>query len=195
MKIRTAIIAPLAATAAVLMWSGAASAGGGCLHGTPASEGEGAVVDMVDACFTPTVLHVDPGATVTFVNSDGTNHQVAGVGDTWGSFTELLDGERVTYSFETDGVYLYSCYLHPGMIGAVVAGSGTGSGGLQELSVTGGTVSDTGEAAGPATPSEGGPDGGALGALLVGGMLGLVAGGGLAANAIRRRRLPAGEPT
>ena len=188
MRIRTAIVATLAAGAAVLPWTGTASAGGGCLHGTPASEGEGAVVEMVDACFTPTVLHVDPGATVTFVNRDAMNHQVAGVGDTWGSFTDLLRGDRVTYTFETDGVYLYSCYLHPGMVGAVVAGSGAGSGGLQELSVTGGSASETGEAAAPASSMVTGSDAGTLGALLIGGMLGLVTGGGVAAIMLRRRR-------
>jgi plastocyanin len=187
MRIRTAIVSTLVAVAAVWSWSGTASAGGGCLHGTAASEGAGTVVEMVDECFTPTVLHVDPGTTVTFVNRDGMNHQVAGVGDTWGSLTELLPDDRVTYTFETDGVYLYSCWLHPGMVGAVVAGSGAGSGGLQELSVTGGTVSSV-EAAPPAPPMASPSDGGTLGALLIGGMLGLVAGGGLAATALRRRR-------
>jgi plastocyanin len=193
MRIRTALAATLAAGAAVLLSSGAASAGGGCLHGTAASEGGGAVVDMVDECFTPTVLHVDPGTTVTFVNRDAMNHQVAGVGDTWGSLTELLPNDRVIYTFETDGVYLYSCWLHPGMVGAVVAGSGAGSGGLPGLSVTGGTVSDAGEvAAQPASSTAAGSDGGTLGALLIGGMLGLVTGGGLAATTLRRRR-PAAE--
>ncbi len=191
MKTRSVIVATLAAGAAVAAWSGAASAGGGCLHGTPASAGGGTVVEMVDACFTPTVLHVDPGATVTFVNRDGMNHQVAGVGDTWGSFTELTPGDRVTYTFEADAVYLYSCYLHPGMVGAVVAGSGAGSGGLQDLSVTGGTVN--GASVAPPAPSSAAPsDGGTLGALLIGGMLGLVTGGGLAATTLRRRR-PAAE--
>jgi plastocyanin len=187
MRIRPAIVATLVTVIAVWSWSGTASAGGGCLHGTPATEGDGTVVEMVDACFTPAVLHVDPGATVAFVNRDGMNHQVAGVGDTWGSLTELLPGDRVTYTFETDGVYLYSCWLHPGMVGAVVAGSGAGSGGLQELSVTGGTVSD-GVAPKPPVPSTSPSDGGTLGALLIGGMLGLVAGGGLAVTTLRRRR-------
>jgi plastocyanin len=196
MRTRTAIVATLTALAAVWSWSGTASAGGGCLHGTPPSEGEGTVVEMVDACFTPTVLHVDPGTTVTFVNRDEMNHQVAGVGDTWGSFTELLRGDRVTYTFETDGVYLYSCWLHPGMVGAVVAGSGAGPGGLQELSVTGGAVTSV-EAAPPASATSP-SDGGTLGAVLIAGMLGLVAGGGLAATTLRRRRsaveLGSGDP-
>jgi plastocyanin len=197
MRTRTAIVATLVAVAAVCSWSATASAGGGCLHGTPPSEGEGTVVEMVDACFTPTVLHVDPGTTVTFVNRDGMNHQVAGVGDTWGSFTELLEGDRVTYTFETDGVYVYSCWLHPGMVGAVVAGSGAGSGGLQELSVTGGTVTSV-EAAPPVSPAPSPSEGGTLGAVLIGGMLGLMAGGGLAASTLRRRRsaveLGSGDP-
>jgi plastocyanin len=188
MRIRIAIVATLVAVTAVWSWSGTASAGGGCLHGTAASEGAGTVVEMVDECFTPTVLHVDPGTTVTFVNRDGVNHQVAGVGDTWGSLTELLPDDRVTYTFVTDGVYLYSCWLHPGMVGAVVAGSGAGSGGLQELSVTGGTVSGSVEAAPPAASTTSPSDGGTLGALLIGGMLGLMAGGGLAATVLRRRR-------
>jgi plastocyanin len=196
MRTRTAIVATLV-VAAIWSWGGTASAGGGCLHGTPPSEGEGTVVEMVDECFTPTVLHVDPGTTVTFVNRDGVNHQVAGVGDTWGSLTELRRGDRVTYTFETDGVYVYSCWLHPGMVGAVVAGSGAGPGGLQELSVTGGTVTSV-EAAPPASATSP-SDGGTLGAVLVGGMLGLVAGGGLAATMLRRRRsaveLSSGGPT
>jgi plastocyanin len=195
MRIRSAIVATSAAVAAVLSWSGAAFAGGGCLHGTAPSEGTGTTVEIVDMCFTPTVLHVDPGTTVTFVNRDGENHQVDGVGDTWGSLTELLQGDRVSYTFENHGVYLYSCWLHPGMVGAVVAGTGTGSGGLQGSSVAGGTVSGTAEAAARAAPSEGsGADGGTLGALLIGAMLGLVTGGGLAASTLRRRRLAA-EPS
>lgn len=57
----------------------------------------------------------------------------------------------------------------------------------------GGTVS--GEVAAPSAPSDAAPSGGgALGALLLGGMLGLVVGGGLAATTLRGRR-PAAEPS
>jgi plastocyanin len=187
MRIRTAIVT-LAAVAAVLVTAGVASAGGGCLHSVPPSEGEGGRVEMLDACFTPTVLHVEPGAEVTFVNRDDTVHQVSGVGDTWGSFADLSEGDSVSYTFDEDGVYVYSCWLHPGMVGAVVAGSGAGSAGLDGASVTGGDVTSaaaTAEAAVPATPPA---DGAAMGALLLGGAVGLVLGGGAAAAAIRRRR-------
>ena len=60
------------------------------------------------------------------------------MGDTWGTFDDLGTGDRVAYTFDEDGVYVYSCFLHPGMVGAVVAGSGAGSAGLDAASVTGG---------------------------------------------------------
>ena len=71
MRIRSVIVATSAAVVAVLSWSGAASAGGGCLHGTPVSDGTGTTVEIVDMCFTPTVLHVDPGTAVTAPSADG----------------------------------------------------------------------------------------------------------------------------
>ena len=191
MRIRTAIVTTLAAGAAVLVTAGAASAGGGCLHSVPPSDGEGTRVEMVDACFTPTVLHVEPGAEVTFVNRDDTLHQVSGVGDTWGSFADLAEGDSVSYTFDEDGVYVYSCWLHPGMVGAVVAGSGAGSAGLDGASVTGGDVTSAAAAdaaAPPASPASPGDNSTAMGALLIGGAVGLVLGGGAAAATIRRRR-------
>lgn len=187
MRIRTTIATTLAAAAAVLGGGGVATAGGGCLHGTPPSDGDGVRVEMVDECFTPTVLHVEPGDQVTFVNRDDTFHQVSGVGDSWGSFTDLAQGDSVAYTFDEDGVYVYSCWVHPGMVGAVVAGSGAGSAGLGSASVTGGSVvqADAGETERPATPAD---EGAAMGALLVGGTVGLVLGGGAAAATVRRRR-------
>jgi plastocyanin len=97
------------------------------MHGTSPTDGTGAVVEIVDYCFTPTVLHVEPGTEVTFVNRDDTSHEVTGVGGTWGTFDDLGLNDRVSYTFDEDGVYVYSCFIHPGMVGAIVAGSGTGS--------------------------------------------------------------------
>lgn len=192
MKVRTAILTSVTSAAAVVLAAGGtSSAGGGCLHGTGPSDGAGTTVEMIDACFTPTVLHVDPGTEVTFVNRDDTAHEVTGVGDTWGSFDELLLGERARYTFEDEGVYLYSCFIHPGMIGAVVAGSGEGDAGLEPTSVTGGAVAEeppADEAATARTPAP--QDDGATDALLIAGAAVLVVGGGLAATAVRRRRTP-----
>ena len=145
---------------------------------------------MIDACFTPTVLHVGPGTEVTFVNRDDMNHQVTGVGGTWGTFDDLGAGDRVSYVFEEDGVYVYSCFLHAGMVGAIVAGSGTGSAGLAAAPVSGGTVTRADTAAKPpaAAPAD---DGSILGELLAGGALGLLLSGGLVAVALRHRRASA----
>ena len=184
MRVRTLFVSGLAAGVAVLGGAVPASAGGGCMHGQAPTDGQGAVVEIVDYCFTPTVLHVEPGTEVTFVNRDDTAHEVTGVGGTWGTFDDLGLDDRVSYTFDDDGVYVYSCFIHPGMVGAIVAGSGTGSAGLNAASVTGGLVT-TPDAAPPASPS---PEGSTLGALLAGGAAGLVLGSGLAAAALRRRR-------
>jgi plastocyanin len=186
MRMRTLIVS-LAATVAIFGGGGSASAGGGCMHGTVPTDGDGHVVEMIDACFTPTVLHVDPGTEVTFVNRDPMNHQVMGVGGTWGTFDELAAGDRVSYAFEEDGVYVYSCFLHPGMVGAIVAGSGTGSAGMAAAPVAGGAVTRADTAAKPpaAAPAD---DGSVLGALLASATVGLVLSGGLVAAALRHRR-------
>jgi plastocyanin len=184
MRVRTLIVSGLAAGVAVLGGSVPASAGGGCMHGTAPSDGQGTVVEIRDYCFTPTVLHVEPGTEVTFVNRDDTSHEVTGVGATWGTFDDLGLNDRVAYTFDEDGVYVYSCFIHPGMVGAIVAGSGTGSAGMAAASVTGGLVTSP-DAAPPASPE---PDGNTMGALIAGGAAGLVLGSGLAAAALRRRR-------
>jgi plastocyanin len=184
MRGRALIVSGMAAGIAVLGGS-PASAGGGCMHGTEPTDGNGTVVEMREYCFTPTVLHVEPGTSVTFVNRDDTSHEVTGVGGTWGTFEDLGLGDRVSYTFDMDGVYVYSCFLHPGMVGAIVAGSGEGAAGLDGASVTAGAVTGAEQPpTAPAAPAESD----SLGALLVGGTVGLVLGGGLAAMAIRRRR-------
>ena len=53
-----------------------AIAGGGCHSG--ATQGEGDTVELLDACPTPTILTIDPGGTVTFVNKDPFTHNVIG---------------------------------------------------------------------------------------------------------------------
>jgi plastocyanin len=192
MRARTLIAFVLATGGAVLGGAGPASAGGGgCMHGTAPTDGEGAVVELVDACFSPTVLHVDPGAEVSFVNRDDLDHQVIGVGGSWGSPDVLGLGDRVSYTFADDGVYVFSCFLHPGMVGAIVAGSGTGAAGMGVGSVGVGTG-----AAPDGSVQVAGDGGSTLGALLTGATVGLVLGSGAAAAALRRRRrMSVTEPT
>jgi plastocyanin len=131
---RTTLVSAL--VVGILSLGGApASAGGGCFHGVPPSDGTGDNVEMTANCFEATVLHVDPGTRVSWVNRDPYAHTVTGVGGTWGDYTEIPHGGSVSYRFDANGVYLYSCLIHPGMVGAVVVGDGSGDAGLDPAAV------------------------------------------------------------
>jgi copper binding plastocyanin/azurin family protein len=74
------------------------------------------------------VLYVEPGTDVTWTNRDAMTHVVVGVGDSWGDpGISLMQGDTVRYRFDQDGVYPYSCLIHPGMVGAIVVGDGVGT--------------------------------------------------------------------
>ncbi|HEX5901981.1 MAG TPA: plastocyanin/azurin family copper-binding protein [Actinomycetota bacterium] len=103
----------------------ASAGGGGCSEVT---EGTGTTVEMLYACLTPTLLRVQPGETVTFVNRDEFRHVISGSGYAWSSDGNMKPGEAFTATFRNDGVYPYQCFLHPGMAGAVIVGDATGPG-------------------------------------------------------------------
>lgn len=111
-----------AALSAVLWPSAPAFAGGGC-H-TRASQGTGNTVAMAMACFTPSVLQVDPGTAVRFVNKDEMTHNVSAIG--WGSDADMGEGDSFTATFDQEGTFPYACMYHYGMTGAIVVGDGTG---------------------------------------------------------------------
>ena len=142
--IRIGFVATIASSA---LWGGdAANAGGGCMHGTGPTNGRGHEVQMVDACFTATVLYVDRGTEVTWTNRDAMDHDVVGVGGSWGDPGHTLrPGDSVSYRFDEDGVYPYACWIHPGMVGAIVVGDGIGHG--IAGAVVPATVADVGDAA------------------------------------------------
>jgi plastocyanin len=110
----------ITAAMAVALPAAPASAGGGCHRGATVTEATGTAVEMKEACFTPTVLHVKSGDTVTWTNLDRMDHVVAGQG--WGHFDNMGGGAVTSYRFTKAGVYPYTCFLHPGMNGAVVVG-------------------------------------------------------------------------
>jgi plastocyanin len=102
-----------------------AQAGGGC-HNPEATEATGSTIETRNACFEPTVLRVEPGTTVTFVNRDGIEHDISGVNlEGW---NRLGAGVSVPYRFDATGTFPYTCNLHPGMTGVVVVGDGKGEG-------------------------------------------------------------------
>lgn len=114
--------------AALALTPGPAAAGGGGGGHCSATNGTGATVALETSCFTPTVLRAEKGGAVTFENVDPYPHTITGVGG-WGTgFEEIAGHESMVVRFPRDGVYAYTCVLHPGMSGAVVVGDALGPG-------------------------------------------------------------------
>lgn len=119
---RRMVLSTIAVTlvAGVLALVGPAQAGGGC-H-MPATAEETASVHISKACFGPTVANVEVGQEVAFINKDPVTHNVVGLGARWGDPEDIKQGEMRRFTFDAPGVYPYACYLHYGMVGAVVVG-------------------------------------------------------------------------
>jgi plastocyanin len=115
-----------------------ASGGGGC--GRRVTDATGTTVTIRQYCFGPTILRVAPGETVTWINKDAAPHTVVGANAVWGDFSTLRRTARVTYRFIRPGVYPYVCTYHPGMVGAVVVGDGTGLGSAGSTTTADGPV-------------------------------------------------------
>lgn len=174
----------VAVLSAAMLWPAAtASAGGGCYG--PATHGEGDTVAMAEACFGPSVLTVDPGTDVRFVNKDAITHNVSAMG--WSSPGDLSEGDSFTTTFQEEGTFPYACMYHAGMSGAVVVGDGQGPGSGELLEV--GSISDSSPAAATTRTAASRPSEASSGGdwALAGG-IGLVIGAGL--MALIRRRQP-----
>jgi plastocyanin len=75
--------------------------------------------------FTPDVIDVKAGTTVTFVNTDGTTHTVTsvkqGTATPDGTFDSgmIEAGKTFTHTFNTPGTYYYACMIHSQMRGTI----------------------------------------------------------------------------
>ena len=179
MKIRTVVLmsAMTMCLSQVGPIAGVAWGGGGCHRaGLGTTDETGTTVQMIDACFTPTVLRVAPGDSVTFVNRDPMVHNVTA--NDWGHWDDMYEGDRYTVSFDDEGIFPFACTYHPGMTGAVVVGDGG----------TGDTAPVAAAAAAVDPPSGGA---GWLASGVVGVAIGLACGYALAR---RRRRDPVSAP-
>jgi plastocyanin len=130
------LLAPLVtlglAAAALVVAPAIALAGDPCFHAfdnRPApSTGETTQVVLGDCVFTPTMNSVPVGTTVTWRNGSSQAHEVVGSNLIWGAHDKLLaPGDTIGWTFETAGVYAYSCMIHPGMTGVVVVGQAEGA--------------------------------------------------------------------
>jgi plastocyanin len=93
---------------------------GGFCRGVPVTREATTLVRMKDFCFRPTIAEVAAGSKVTWKNKDTEAHSVTGANVSWGTYDEIQPGQSVSYRFDEPGIYPYYCFLHVGMIGAVV---------------------------------------------------------------------------
>jgi plastocyanin len=70
--------------------------------------------------FSPIVIQVWAGTTVTWTNRDTDNHTVTFMPAMMMSGTILVPGGSFSYTFPSPGIYNYLCMYHQGMIGRVV---------------------------------------------------------------------------
>lgn len=83
------------------------------------------IVGLESPFFTPNVLNIKAGTTVTFVNTDGNSHTVTsvkpGTTDPDGIFDSKIMGTGKTFKFTFDkpGAYEYICMIHTQMRGTI----------------------------------------------------------------------------
>jgi plastocyanin len=127
---RTWLTLAVLATALALVPVAHAGGGGFCsgYEGERITDAAGGRVSMSKNCFGPTVLRIERGQTVRFVNNDPAPHTVGGATGSFGDMHKsIAPGDSVAFNFERDGVFPYVCTFHPGMAGAVVVGAGVGA--------------------------------------------------------------------
>ena len=79
--------------------------------------------EKTDRCYIPSVIVIDSGNPVTWVNEDSAFHSVTS--GKYESPNELFDSghldpyEIFSYKFEEPGMYPYYCTLHPWMAGQI----------------------------------------------------------------------------
>ena len=82
-------------------------------------------VDIKNFAFSPQMVTIAKGSTVTWVNQDAFEHEV--VNDASGSTAQgaifnsgsLGKGASYSFTFNTPGVYPYHCSIHPSMTGTI----------------------------------------------------------------------------
>ena len=149
----------------------------GVLMFAPAAWAQGqeeVTVRMEDNFFAPANITVEPGTTVTWVQSGDNPHTTTSYDGLWDSgMIEGGSGGTFSFTFEEPGTYEYFCIPHEdlGMVGSVT--------------VTGGTATASPTATATALTDTGGPPASML--LLLGATLALAVSGIIALALVRRR--------
>jgi plastocyanin len=85
----------------------------------PSTEPAAFEVSLAGRAFTPAVLEVTVGDTVTWINDDDTEHTVTAFEGAFDS-GELAEGASFSFTFDSPGEYRYRCLFHSEMQGTIV---------------------------------------------------------------------------
>ena len=85
---------------------------------TTAASGDPTTVAIAEFEFTPQVLTVAPGTTVTWTNNDSLEHSVVAIDQSFAS-NSLADATTFRFRFDTPGEHEYFCGIHPSMTATV----------------------------------------------------------------------------
>jgi plastocyanin len=83
------------------------------------------IIGLEAPFFTPNVMNIQAGTTITFVNTDGNSHTVTsvkqGTMDPDGIFDSgiIKTGKSFSYKFDKPGIYEYICNIHTHMRGTI----------------------------------------------------------------------------
>jgi plastocyanin len=85
----------------------------------PPPGGSSTAVRIKNFAYAPATLTVKSGASVTFTNSDGTNHTATATGGGAFDTGTIAPGASKTVSLNTPGTFAYVCNFHPFMHGTI----------------------------------------------------------------------------
>ena len=92
---------------------------------TQAPSGGLNAIEIKNFAFSPAILTIKTGTTVTWMNQDGAVHQIASDAGTPVAFTSdtLANGASYQFTFTQPGTYTYHCTVHPSMKGTIIVQS------------------------------------------------------------------------
>ncbi|MEK7526005.1 MAG: cupredoxin family copper-binding protein [Patescibacteria group bacterium] len=79
----------------------------------------GTIVDVKNFNFSPKIITIKAGESVTWTNSDLVGHTATADDDSWDT-SLISNGESKIVKFDKKGTYTYHCTPHPFMKGTVI---------------------------------------------------------------------------
>jgi plastocyanin len=96
----------------------ACSSGGSTLQKTTSATDTGNSVTLANFAFSPQILNVKAGTTVTWTNKDSATHTVTSDSGVFDS-GNLATNSTFSYTFNSTGNFSYHCAIHPYITGTV----------------------------------------------------------------------------